>query len=39
MTTLPLLIVGAFALWLHRRFKAAVRPGDGPGAEGQSSSA
>lgn len=35
MTTLPLLIVAAFAVWLHRRFKAAAAPPDGgsPGAQ------
>ena len=26
MTTLPLLIVAAFAVWVHRRFKAAGSP-------------
>lgn len=40
MTSLPLLIAGAFALWLHRRFKAAASPSaDGPGAGSQSSRA
>ena len=35
MTTLPLLIVGAFAVWLHHRFKAAAQPpaARSPGAQ------
>ena len=40
MTTLPLLIVAAFAVWLHRRFKAAGSPPpEDPSAEAQSSKA
>ncbi len=39
LTMLPLLIVAAFAVWLHRRFKAAASPPDGQSPGAQSSSA
>jgi membrane protein DedA with SNARE-associated domain len=40
MTVLPLLIVGVFALWLHRRFRdAAAAASETPPAAPQSSSA